>query len=155
MKSPKPLYDHLVPRLTPEVSERTQDGIYKIELPKIVSYRFNVGKDKPVPSLQFRCNSLYVYKPNTIDCCHNVIKTVIGRGTGDQTELIECAKCRTAYVVRQIYHDDGQMEIKMAVYDTGRNIKNFCNTRRDKKDDIWVEFNKPTQSKNDPPLAKN
>lgn len=139
-------HEKQVPELSENVKKAAQNGIYKIELPDIVNYKFNIGKEKPVPSLQFRCNSLFLYKPNTIDCCHNVIKTVIGKGTGDQTELIECAKCRTSYVIRQIYHEDGQLEIKIAIYDIGRNVQNFCTTRRDKNSNVWVEFNKESNT---------
>lgn len=139
MTSPKK--QPLVPVLSPEVQAKTANGVYKIELPKLVDYKFPMNGSY-VPSIQFRCQSLYAKKPNEIHCCNSVVKTVIGKGTGDQTELIECGKCRTAYIVRTIYKDDGTMDIRTAIWDTGRNVKQFCEFKQDKDYNFWVEFNK-------------
>lgn len=130
-----------IPVLSDDIKEKTVEGIYKVDLPKIVEYEMPMG-DKKVPSLQFRCQSLYARKPNEICCCNSVVKTAIGGGTGDQTELIECGKCRTSYIIRTQYNDEGHMAIKATVWDTGRNVKAFCNAKRDKDYNIWVEFNK-------------
>ena len=133
---------HPVPVLSKEVQEKTQDGIYKIELPKLVDYKMPYVDGKTVPAIQFRCQSLYAKKPNEICCCNSVVKTIVGGGTGDQTEIIECGKCRTAYLIRTPYNDDGTLEIKTTIWDTGRNVKAFCTMKRDKDYNTWVEFNK-------------
>ncbi len=137
MTSPK---EHEVPVLSPEVAQKTQEGIFKIELPEIVDYKFPMD-GKIIPSLQFKCQSLYAKRPNEICKCNSVVKTVIGKGTGDQTEIIECGKCRTSYLIRSHYNDDGTLEIKTSVWDTGRNIKRFGTMKRDKDYNFWVEFN--------------
>ena len=131
----------LVPVLSEEVAAKTQDGIYKIELPKLVDYKMPMN-GKYVPAIQLRCQSLFAKKPNEVHCCNSVVKTIIGNGVGDQTELIECGKCRTAYLIRTQYTDDGHLLLKTAVWDTGRNIKQFCEFKQDKDYHFWVEFNK-------------
>ena len=138
MTSPKE--EHEVPVLSPEVAKDTQDGIFKIELPKIVDYKFPMD-GRVIPSLQFKCQSLYAKRPNEICKCNSVIKTIVGKGTGDQTEIIECGKCRTSYLIRSHYNEDGTLEIKTSVWDIGRNAKRFCSTKRDKDYNFWVEFN--------------
>ena len=139
MTSPKEAA-HEVPVLDEDVAKATSEGIYKIELPKIEEYKFPMDGSF-IPSLQFRCQSLYAKRPNEVCKCNSVVKTVIGKGTGDQIELIECGKCRTSYLIRTHYNDDGTMEIKTSVWDTGRNIKKFCTTKRDKDYNFWVKFN--------------
>lgn len=140
MKSPK-RQPKLVPVLSEEVQAKTQDGIYKIELPKANDYKMPMN-GKTVPAIQLRCQSLYAKKPNEVHCCNSVVKTIIGGGKGDQTELIECGKCRTAYIIRTTYTDDGALVLKTAVWDTGRNIKQFGEFKNDKDYNYWVEFNK-------------
>lgn len=139
MTSPK--QPKLVPVLSDEVKAKTSDGIYKIELPKANDYKMPMN-GKTVPAIQLRCQSLYAKKPNEVHCCNSVVKTIIGNGTGDQTELIECGKCRTAYLIRTQYTDDKALILKMAVWDTGRNIKQFGEFKNDKDYNYWVEFNK-------------
>lgn len=131
-----------IPVLSTEIAEQTQNGIFKIELPKVVDYKFPMD-GKYIPSLQFKCQSLFAKRPNEICKCNSVIKTVIGKGTGDQTEIIECGKCRTSYLIRSHYNEDGTLEIKTSVWDTGRNVKRFCSTKRDKDYNFWVQFNEP------------
>ncbi len=138
MTSPKE--EQEVPILSKEVAEKTQEGIYKVELPKIVDYKFRMGEEY-IPSLQFKCQSLFAKRPNEVHCCNSTVKTIIGKGSGDQTELIECGKCRTSYLIRSHYNDDGTLEIKTSVWDIGRNAKRFCSTKRDKDYNFWVEFN--------------
>lgn len=143
MTSPK---EKEVPVLHEDVAKDTQEGIFKIELPKIVDYKFPMD-GRTVPALQFKCQSLYAKRPNEICKCNSVVKTIIGKGTGDQTEIIECGKCRTSYLIRSHYNEDGSLEIKTSVWDTGRNIKRFCSTKRDKDYNFWVEFNKDEEPK--------
>lgn len=133
---------HLIPKLSEEVAAKTADGIYQVELPAIVKSTIRVG-EKNVDTLQFRCQSLFVKKPNEMCCCNSVVKTIVGSGTGDQTELIECGKCRTSYILRTIYNKDGTVEFRTAVYDVSRNVKNYGKFRCDKDYRYWVEFNKP------------
>ena len=143
MTSPK---EHEVPVLSEEVAKDTQENIFKIDLPKIVDYKFPMD-GRTVPALQFKCQSLYAKRPNEICKCNSVVKTIIGKGTGDQTEIIECGKCRTSYLIRSHYNEDGTLEIKTSVWDIGRNAKRFCSTKRDKDYNFWVEFNKDDQKK--------
>lgn len=138
----KPL--HLVPKLSPEVEAKSVNGLYQINLPAIRKGSIRVG-EKDVPTLQFACQSLFVKKPNELSCCNSVVKTVIGSGTGDQTELIECGKCRTSYILRTIYNKDGTVEFKTAIYDVSRNVQNYGKYRCDKNYNYWVEFNKPNK----------
>lgn len=140
MESSKP-QKRLIPRLSPEVATRTVDGVFEIELPQAVEYKLPMN-DKFIPSLQLRCQSLLVKRPNTVCCCNSVVKTIVGQGKGDQTEIIECGKCRTAYLVRTIYGDDGSLVLKTAVWNLGRNILPFGRLKQDKDYHFWIEFNK-------------
>lgn len=130
-----------VPKLSPEMRMKLNNGVYEIAPPRVVDYVMPMN-DKGVPSLQLKCNSLYVKRPNEMHCCNSVVSTIIGKGTGDQTELVECGKCRTAYIIRKIYHEDGTLEIKTLVWDVGRKCKQFCELKRDNDYRCWVEFNK-------------
>lgn len=138
---PLPKIPRLVPVLSEEVQAKTQDGIYKINLPEANDYKMPMN-GQTVPAIQLRCQSLFAKKPNEIHCCNSVVKTIVGKGTGDQTELIECGKCRTAYLIRTIYTDDGALVLKTAIWDTGRNVKQFCDFKTDKNYNFWVEFHK-------------
>lgn len=130
-----------LPKLSPEMKMKLNNGVYEIEPPRIVEYDFPMN-DKTVPALQLKCNSLYVKRPNELHCCNSVVATIVGKGKGDQTELVECGKCRTSYIIRKIYHDDGTLEIKTLVWDIGRKSQQFCHLKRDDEYRCWVEFNK-------------
>lgn len=131
-----------VPVLSEEIAKKTVNGVYRIELPKLRDYKMPYLDGKTIPAIQFRCQSLFAKKPNEVCCCNSVVKTIIGRGTGDQTEIIECGKCRTSYIIRTRYDEEGHLEIKTTVWDTGRNVQKFCTLKRDKDYNTWVEFNK-------------
>ena len=142
MTSPKKLETMT---LSKEVAEKTQAGIYKVDLPKLVDYEFRMSENEYVPSIQFKCQSLFAKHatddhPAEMCCCNSTVKTIIGKGSGDQTELIECGKCRTSYLIRSHYNDDGTLEIKTSVWDIGRNAKRYCTTKRDKDYNYWVQF---------------
>lgn len=140
----------LVPVLSPEVADQTHENIYEIEVPELVNDKIKVpassldptDKGGFVPTIKFQCRSLFAKKPNVICKCNATVKTMVGRGTGDQTEIVSCGKCRTSYIVRQRYDEKGQLNIAMSVWDLGRNVQQFCKAKRDGDYKVWVEFNK-------------
>lgn len=134
-------HQHLIPELEDEVKAQSVGGVYKIELPNQIPYNFPAGDQGSVPSIQLRCRSLFTKRPNIVSCCNSVVKTVVGKGSGDQTELIECGRCRTAYLVRTKYDENGNPDIRVKIYDTGRNIKQYSTLKRDANQDVWVSFN--------------
>lgn len=131
---------YLVPELSEEVKTQSVGGVYEIKKPTVTEHKFDYGQEKPVDSLQLRCQSLFVKRPNEIHCCNSLVKTIIGGGTGDQTELIECGRCRTSYLVRTVYDEKGHLNIKVNVWDLGRNLKQYADLKRDKDYKIWVNF---------------
>ena len=141
MKSNKPeLLPYLVPTLSDEVKADCVGGVYEIQKPTVQEYKFDYEGKKPVDSLQLRCQSLFVKRPNEICKCNSLVKTIIGGGTGDQTELIECGRCRTAYLVRTQYDEAGHLNIRVNVWDLGRKLKQYADLKRDKDYKIWVNF---------------
>lgn len=132
--------EYLVPTLSEEVKKDSYNGIYEIKKPTASSYKFDYDKSKPVDAIQLRCQSLYTKRPDEVHKCNSLIKTIIGHGTGDQTELIECGRCRTSYLVRTIYDDKGHLEIRVDVWDLGRNLKKYAELKRDKNYKVWVQF---------------
>lgn len=155
MTSNKKPVEEQIPELAQEVAERTTEGIYEIEVPELVNDRIRVPASEVnggnlgefVPTIKFQCRSLFAKSPNTVCKCNATVKTLVGRGTGDQTEIISCGKCRTSYIIRQHYDDAGHLDISMSVWDLGRNVQQFCKMKRDKDYKVWVEFNK--EKKND------
>lgn len=143
----RPVDEHLVPTLSPEVQAKTTDGVYNIELPELVDGRVQLGEGY-APTIQMRCKSLHVKKPSEIHCCNSVVKTIVGRGRGDQTEIVECGKCRTAYVIRQRYDDNGKLTINTSVWNTPRNLDKYCTTKRDRNYGVWVQFNTDEEKNN-------
>lgn len=144
MTSPKETQeDSKIPVLSDEVKARCVGGVFKIDLPNQIPYKFPFDGHKPVPSIQLRCQSLLTQKPNIVACCNSTVKTIIGEGSGDQVEIVECGRCRTAYLIHTHY-DEGAKEpkINIKVWDTGRNVKRYCKMKRDDDHNIWVEFNK-------------
>lgn len=139
-KQPAKKLPYLVPTLSDEVKKEAVGGVYEIKKPTATSYTFNYGKDKQVPSIQLRCQSLFVKRPDEIHCCNSLVKTIVGNGTGDQCELIECGRCRTSYLVRTIYDEQGHLDIRVDVWDLGRNLKQYADLKRDKDYKIWVNF---------------
>lgn len=138
----KPIeYEHKVPVLDSPVRNACVDGLYKIELPTLRKSRLMIdGKDQ-CGTIQLRCNSCYVKHPDTICKCNSTVKTIVGGGTGDQCEIIECGKCRTSYLVRTVYDDEGHLSLNVSVWDTGRNIKNFSRREHNENLDFLLRFN--------------
>ena len=139
-KKPAQKFPYLIPELSEEVKKESVGGVYEIKKPTVTEYKFDYGEGKTVDSLQLRCQSLFVKRPNEIHRCNSLVKTIIGGGTGDQTELIECGRCRTSYLVRTQYDDKGHLTIKVNVWDLGRNLKQYADLKRDKDYRIWVNF---------------
>ena len=140
MKSNKKELPYLVPELSDEVKADSVGGVYEIKKPEVSEYKFNYDGKETVDSLQLRCQSLLVKRPGVIHRCNSLVKTIIGGGTGDQTELIECGRCRTSYLVRTKYDDAGHLEIRVNVWDLSRNVKQYADLKRDKDYKIWVNF---------------
>lgn len=132
--------EYLVPTLSEEVAKDCVGGVFEIKKPTVQEYKFEYDGKKPVDALQLKCQSLFVKRPDTIHRCNSLVKTIIGGGTGDQTELIECGRCRTSYLVRTQYDDKGHLNIKVNVWDLGRNLKQYADLKRDKDYRIWVNF---------------
>lgn len=130
-----------IPALSAELVAKLNNGVYEITPPDIINYPMPLG-DRVVPALKLKCRSLFVYRPDTLQCCNSVVTTIIGEGSGDQTELIECGKCRTSYLVRKHYKEDGSLEIRATVWEIGRGCQKFCELKRDSDYHCWVEFNK-------------
>ncbi len=142
MKSNKQQYElpYLVPTLSDEVKSECVGGVYEIQKPTVQEYKFDYDGKTPVDSLQLRCQSLFVKRPDEICKCNSLVKTIIGGGTGDQTELIECGRCRTSYLVRTVYDEEGHLNIRVNVWDLGRKLKQYADLKRDKDYKIWVNF---------------
>lgn len=119
-----------------------KDGVYTVNLPELQNSELELDGQKICKTILLRCQSLYVKQPDTICKCNSVVKTIVGGGTGDQCEIIECGKCRTSYLVRTIYDKEGHLKMNVSVWDTGRNLRPF--TRRSHDDDynFKLEFNK-------------
>lgn len=96
-------------------------GRYRIDRPEVVDGSMTFGPNT-VKTLRFICQSAYMMKDGTVDVCHNPFKTIVGGGTGDQTEIVECGKCRTQYIVRTKYGYLGTLELQTSVWDIGRKI---------------------------------
>lgn len=133
--------EKLVPILSEEVKKECVGGVYEIKKPTIQEYKFDYEGKKPVDALQLKCQSLFIKRPGTVCKCNSLVKTIIGGGTGDQTELIECGRCRTSYLVRTQYDDEGHLNIRVNTWDLGRNLKQYAELKRDKDYRIWVNFN--------------
>lgn len=143
--SKKPEFEHKVPILDPEVEKEIKDGVYKIELPTLKKSRLVLDNQDQCGTIQLRCNSCYVKHPDTICKCNSTVKTIVGAGTGDQCEIIECGKCRTSYLVRTLYDEQGKLKLNISVWDTGRNIKNFSRREHNEQLDFLLRFNKEEQ----------
>ncbi len=131
----------LVPTLSEEVKTECVGGVYEIKKPTMSTYKFEYHGKEPVDAIKLHCQSLYTRRPNEVHKCNSLIKTIIGHGTGTQTELIECGRCRTSYLVTTKYADNGDIDIIVNVWDLGRNLKQYAELKRDKNYKVWVSFN--------------
>lgn len=138
----KPEYPYKIPQLDNEVKNACKDGLYLIELPTLKKSELVMEGEKVCHTIQLRCNSCYVKHPDTVCKCNSVVKTIVGGGTGDQCEIIECGKCRTSYLVRTIYDNEGHLKLNVSVWDTGRNIKSFSRREHDDDYNFLLRFNK-------------
>lgn len=131
---------HLVPNLSEEVAKNTVNGIYTIEAPTAEPGEIKLGENDPMPVVRLRCHSLRTHNPDTILPCNSVIKTIVGKVTGDQMEIIECGRCRTSYIVRT-RSVDGKTVVTSAVWNTSRNVNNYCK-KLNKDGKYLVKFNR-------------
>lgn len=135
---------HLVPTLSDEVKRAAVGDVYGIEPPELVNINMpylNEPNGAFVPAIQFRCQSLFTKFPDTLCKCNQTVKTLIGKGSGDQIEIVSCGKCRTSYLIRTAYDKNGELNISTEVWEVNRNIKNYCKVKRDKEHRVWLEFN--------------
>ena len=143
METPeKKTFPRKVPVLDPELEKLCENGIYKIELPTLKKGTLTIDGVKTVGTIQLRCNSCYVKHPDTICKCNSTVKTIVGGGTGDQCEIIECGKCRSSYLVRTIYDEQGHLKLNVSVWDTGRNLQPFAKREHDSDYNFLLRFNK-------------
>lgn len=136
----RPELPRLIPVLSEEVKTGCVGGVYEIGKPTITSYKFEYHGQEPVDALQLHCQSLYTRRPNEIHKCNSLIKTIIGHGSGTQTELIECGRCRTSYLVTTKYLENGDIDIIVNIWDLGRNLKQYAELKRDSEHRVWVSF---------------
>lgn len=136
-----PKAERLVPVLSDEVKQDCVYGVYEIKKPTISRYKFEYHGKEPVDAIQLHCQSLYTKRPNEVHKCNSLIKTIIGQGSGTQVELIECGRCRTSYLVKTEYAENGDINITVDVWDLGRNLKQYAELKRDKEYRLWVNFN--------------
>lgn len=135
---------HLVPNLSEEVKRAAVGGVYGIGSPELVNISMpypDAPGGEPVQAIQFRCQSLFTKFPDTLCKCNQTIKTLIGKGSGDQIEIVSCGKCRTSYLIRTAYDENGELTITTDVWEVNRNIMNYCKVKRDKHHRVWLEFN--------------
>ena len=136
---------HLIPNLSEDVKKDTTDGIYGVGVPKEHAFDMpyhNENDDGTIPAIQLRCQSLFTKTPDTVCKCNQVVKTIVGKGSGDQTEIVSCGKCRTSYLIRTTYDEDGNPTVTSSIWEMGRNIQNYCDVKRDKDYNVWLKFNK-------------
>lgn len=128
---------HLIPNIDHTVMERCdKNGYYQVEPPTPKEGKLVVVGVPSQDMTQFSCNSLYVKKPDTVCKCNSVVTTLVGQPTGDHTQIIECGKCRTSYIMRTV---NGKTTIK--VWDISRNLKNFVEPFVADKKHYVVKFN--------------
>lgn len=143
-KSPNFTPKRLIPNLSEDVRNAAVGGVYGIDLPELIEFKMpypGAKKGEAVSALKFKCQSLFTKSPDTLCKCNQTIKTLVGRGSGDQTEIISCGKCRTSYLIRTTYDDVGHLKISTSVWEVNRNIRNYCNVKRDKDYKVWLAFN--------------
>lgn len=133
--------EHLVPTLSDDVAAETEDGVYVIPSPTQKAGEI-VLNGESVPVIRLHCHSLRTHRPDTILRCNSIVKTVVGKGSGDQVEIIECGRCRTSYLVRTKYGENGKPTISAAVWNTSRNVNNYCKKLTGKKGEYLVKFNR-------------
>lgn len=135
----KPVYAQKVPVLSPEVASKTIDNCFVIHPPRPEQSSLFVDDVEKCKTYKFKCQSLYMRNGDIMHCCNSTVKTIIGDGSGDQTEIVECGKCRTSYLIRTRYID-GKLVVNSSVWDTSRNIKNFSYRESNENADYIVKF---------------
>lgn len=135
-------FPHKIPTLDPELEAECEDGVYKINLPTLKDSELVIDDQKVCKTIQLRCNSCFLKHPDTICKCNSTIKTIVGAGTGDQCEIVECGKCRTSYLIRTIYDSAGHLKLNVSVWDVGRNVQMFARREHDDDYNFLLRFNK-------------
>ena len=116
-----------------EAKARTdRNGRFHIRPLEIVNGEMDFGSYKQ-KTLRFICQSAYMNREGVISVCKNPCKTVVGGGTGDQTEIIECGHCRTQYIIRTRYNEQGNVNFSTSVWAIGRKVE--------EKGKLWTDRN--------------
>jgi len=134
-------FGYKIPVLDEEVANACVDGVYTIPQPTLKKSKLVIDDEAKCGTIQVRCNSCFVKHPDTVCKCNSTVKTIVGGGTGDQCEIVECGKCRTSYLIRTIYDKDGHLKLNISVWDTGRNIKAFSRREHNQQLDFQLRFN--------------
>lgn len=119
--------------MTPEALGRTKDGKFHIYQPEIVNGKMDFGS-YDCATLRLLCQSAYMNKDGEISVCHNPFFTVVGQGLGDQTQIVECGKCRTQYIIRRKYNEQGNLTFSTSVWAIGRKVETKGKLWTDRKD---------------------
>ena len=142
MREEKPVFESKVPILDPELEAECKNRVYTIPFPTLKKGTLTIDDVETVGTIQLRCNSCFVKHPDTICKCNSTVKTIVGGGTGDQCEIVECGKCRTSYLIRTIYDEEGHLKLNVSVWDTGRNLLPFARREHDDEYNFMLRFNK-------------
>lgn len=116
-----------------EALTRTENGRFHIHPLVIVDGEMDFGKYKQ-KTRRMICQSAYMNKEGRVSICKNPCFTVVGEGSGDQTQIIECGKCRTQYVIRRQHNTQGDTLFSTAVWAIGRKIGEKGKLWTDRKD---------------------
>lgn len=144
--------EHKIPRLDSAVSSEVVNSEYKIKTPLKTPGEISLTSRDPVAVVRLNCQSLITYSPDTIVKCNSCVKTIFTGGSGDQTEIIECGKCRTSYLVRTQFDDKGQPIVDCAIWDISRNVKNYGFVKTNDAGDFIIKFNNEKSPR--PPRVK-
>lgn len=138
----KPVFEKKIPKLDPELEAECKDGTYTIPMPSYKFGELTIEDHNICKTIQLRCNSCFVKHPDTVCKCNSTVKTIVGGGTGDQCEIVECGKCRTSYLIRTRYDEEGHLKLNVSVWDTGRNLQAFSRREHDDDYNFILRFNK-------------
>lgn len=138
----KATFEKKVPILDPELEAECKEGIYAIPMPSYKFGELRLDDQNICKTIQLRCNSCFVKHPDTVCKCNSTVKTIVGGGTGDQCEIVECGKCRTSYLIRTMYDEEGHLKLNVSVWDTGRNLQAFARREHDDNYNFLLRFNK-------------
>lgn len=139
----KPL--HLIPTIDSEVKKAcNEEDEFVITSPTVSKGVLAMAGVPVQDSYCLKCHSVCVKKPNTVCKCNSTITTIIGKVAGEQVQIVECGKCRSAYLVRTKEGEKGEPQISAQIWDVSRNLKNFAEVfpLAPDRSSLVVRFNK-------------